>query len=161
TDEPGLFDAPVVVSVRARDADGRQGAARLELEPDPLGEPVNAFQRWPLPPELLGGLNVAWTGLGAETVFASEDEEGAPDRMGAGWIFDGMTPMYYDFLKFGLWGWVARETGLEEYMPAVKLAGAEPVEVAGFLLNPTTSEDRPAALREFAVWLSLDGEEYS
>lgn len=163
---PDAFDDPVVLTVRARAGDDRQKddsqkTTTLTLTPDGLAEPLGSHLSWPVPDELLGGLNAAWLDLGAELVFASAEEEEVAVRQGMRWLFDGMTPLDHDYFNYRMWDRVPSGYGMKELLPTVRLAGSGPVEVAGFLLNPSTTEDLPKSLRDFAVYLSLDGTDYT
>lgn len=156
-------DAPddsEVLTVRARNAAGAQQSAVLTLTPDSFAEPVNHFAAWSVPDELLGGVNAAWAALGAEVFTATEDEKILADRFGVHWLFDGMTPLDHYFFNYNLSDWVARDLEAEEFLPTVRLAGEEPAQVAGFLLNPLVTGNISRSLRDFAIYLSLDGVEY-
>lgn len=158
--DPDARDQPVVLTVRARDAAGAQITAPLTLRADGIAEPVASHLTWPVPQELLGGLNAAWLDLGAELALDGPGEEEMSSRFNLLELFNGMTPVNHRYYNYHLPGWVTAEYGLEAFLPTVRLAGEEPVEVAGFLLHPQTSEALPAALRDFRVWLSPDGIEY-
>lgn len=133
-------DIAVRVTVRARASDGAQGTASADILPTEDAPPVAPEPWWPLPAQLLGGLDVASLALGAATVNGDFNADQAHD------------------------GLVIAGTGNTEYFPNgpvvidVDLAGDEPVPVAGITIDPLggagTFGARP---RAFELSLSLDG----
>ena len=104
-------------------------------------------ERWTsLPPELLGGLNVAWSGLGGTPVNplsidtpSSESEQ----------MFNGVSPTGY--------AWKGDVASLPLEL-TVDLAGDEPVPVAGITLLTLNMDGFVGeGLRAFDLELSLDG----
>jgi hypothetical protein len=78
-------DDAVLVSARARTADGAMASGSVELLATSDGAPTNTTPYWPLPDELLGGLDVAYVGFGAvpgNTVNSQQEPA----------LFDGVTP---------------------------------------------------------------------
>ncbi len=103
-------------------------------------------ERWaPLPPELLGGLNVAWSGLGGAAVNPlSVDTASSEEQM-----FNGVSPTGY------AWRGDVASLPLEV---TVDLAGDEPVPVAGITLLTLNMDGFVGeGLREFDLELSVDG----
>ncbi|MFP4036275.1 MAG: OmpA family protein [Desulfobacteraceae bacterium] len=140
-------DDPVVITVRARDQEGAQKTAVHHLVARCGASPQDPSQHRPLPPELLGGLNAAWTALGAQPVGADDKET---KKMLP--LLDGYTPLD------GGWYHTARELPLEL---TVRLAGEKPVPVAGVGLHPLAKSVKPShQLKEFDVLVSRDGEEF-
>ncbi len=154
-------DEPVVLTVSARSADGRQSTADVTFAPDAMASPVGSHLWYPLPQALLGGLDAAWTGLGAEIFSSSPDEETLVSRFDVPFLFDGMAPLHHDFMDYRMYDRVPQDLGMSEFPLTVRLAGTEPVELAGFLLNPTSTDHPAAALKDFAVSVSLDGQEFT
>ncbi|MCP4201688.1 MAG: VWA domain-containing protein [bacterium] len=143
--EDAWAERPVRITIRARDGAGAQRTASTEAVARCGAPPIGGRPPSPLPAELLGGLNVAWAGLGARPVVA--DERAAEDQAP---LHDGVTP------NDG--AWYTRET------PAavtVELAGTEPLPVAGVVLNPRGSYPVRNQARRFELALSLDGREFS
>jgi Mg-chelatase subunit ChlD len=141
-------DVPVRVSFRARPADGAVAAvgapvtASVELIPDREAPPLGPHRAWSVPAALLGGLDVASPWLGA-TLLPSVDP------VGEAALHDGFAPT-----DGGLVGPIA---GLPLEL-TVDLAGDEPVQVAGTILNALSGDpsfgDSPA---RFELELSPDG----
>ncbi len=136
-------DVPTRIAVGLEDAQGRVTSAWLDVTPDRDALPVDPFQAWPLPEELLGGLDVASLALGASVVrptFNPQSEESLHDGvavMGAG--FNG-----------SISGQPATFT--------MDLATDEPVPVRGLTIHPLAgSPARGAAPRTFELALSDDG----
>ncbi|HXH72088.1 MAG TPA: VWA domain-containing protein [Mariprofundaceae bacterium] len=101
----------------------------------------------PLPAALLGGLNLAWSGLGAEVENGDKYARGRQAM-----LFDEMTPLNQRYeIKSG-------------DLPAditVKLAGGKPADIAGITLFPGTSGYTLASPIPFTVLLSVDGTSYT
>lgn len=136
-------DVPTRLAVGLQDAQGRIASASLDVTPDRDAPPVAPFQAWPLPEELLGGLDVASLALGATVVqptFNPQSEESLHDGvavMGAG--FNG-----------SISGQPATFT--------MDLATDEPVPVAGLTIHPLAGTPaRGAVPRTFELALSDDG----
>ncbi len=104
---------PVRVSVRARDADGASGTAFVEITPARDVAPVDPEMAWSLPPELLGGLDMASAALEAVPVDAHNHEV---------YLHDGLS-----IAGSGM------SSSLQSgpFTLGVDLAGDEPVPVAG------------------------------
>jgi Mg-chelatase subunit ChlD len=137
---------PVRVTVRARDAAGAQSTGHVELTPGAVVAPVHPFQAWSVPPQLLGGLDVAATALGAQPVPTYD-----PDAEAL--LYDGITPA---------------GAGFSTSIPALPitltsdLAGDDPVSVAGMILNPQAAgADIEEAPKQVELWLSDDGETWT
>jgi Mg-chelatase subunit ChlD len=101
----------------------------------------------PLPAALLGGLNLAWSGLGSE--ITSGDKY---IRERQTMLFDEMTPLNQRYeIKSG-------------ELPAditVKLAGDKPADIAGITLFPGSSGYILASPIPFTVQVSLDGTSFT
>lgn len=134
-------DIPVRVTVAARTLQRAQATASLDVTPVQDVAPVAPSMAWPLPPALLGGLDVASAALGAVPGDTWSDEERAHDGYavaGAGMHAQlGSTPIDV----------------------TVDLAGDDPVPVAGTIIDATAREGSLGARpRAFELWLSLDGD---
>jgi hypothetical protein len=134
-------DRPIRITVRARGENGASRTAEAHIVARCGAPPVNPYVAWPVPEELLGGLNAAWFGFGARPA-TDDDSEGRKQLD----LFDGFTP------NDGGWS----STSLPATV-TVDLAGAEPVLVAGLLLNPRTQYAPGEQAREFELSLSVDG----
>ena len=136
-------DHPIYVAIRA--ADGGVAASAMALVvPDRTVPPLSP-ERWePLPPTMLGGVDIAWSGLGATPVAV--DEAAAVAQM----------PLH-DQLHYTGNGWSANATDLPIEL-TVDLAGDTPVPVAGVILFPPGTETHPDTyVRSFELDLSQDG----
>ncbi|MEO0424225.1 MAG: discoidin domain-containing protein [Pseudomonadota bacterium] len=99
--------------------------------------PVDASPAWPIPDELLGGINVAASQFGGVPVDGTRSVAS---------LFDLRTP----YVKT----WSPR---LGDAQVTVDLAGDAPVQVRGIALNPRTSIGANARPRRFRVATSTDG----
>jgi hypothetical protein len=130
-------DLPTTVTIGLRAPDG--GVATLTTRASAICglPPVGGFPASPLPAALLGGVNVAWTGLGAEVVDPASGREQL--------LFDGLTP------PGGGWrGGIGDAT-------TVRLAGETPPQVVGVTLHPLSTYDVLTRLADFEIQTSLDG----
>lgn len=129
-------DLGVTVTVAARAADGGLVTAALELAAVCGAPPVGTFPAWPLPDPLLGGLDVAWTGLGSVPQTAVRREL---------LLYDGRTQPGD--------GWNANLGDAT----IVSLAGGTPPRVVGVVLHPLADGTVGERLADFRVSTSLDG----
>jgi Mg-chelatase subunit ChlD len=139
---------PVTVAVAARDAQGRMQYQSYEMVAACGAPPVKPMDYFSVPTALLGGLNVAWQGLGARF---TTDKSKLPRT--ANELIDGMTP-----IKGGL-----NTAGFKQGKPetfTIKLAGSAAVPVAGFALNPLGGCKSEFWARDFEMALSNDGKTY-
>ncbi len=135
--EDARDDQPVLLSIEAKDG-SNSVTAGLEVSALCAVPPVNEQLLYPVPDALLGGFNVAWTGLGATLV-------GEPMN-GSETLFDGLVSPAT--------GWRAQAGE----SVTVQLAGDEPVEIAGLLLNPQSNTyTLDEQLKDFEIYVSLDG----
>ena len=142
---------PIPITVRVRDNVGNRRTAALTIAPDAATLPVNPEPGWTLPPALLGGLNVAWSALGAVPVQSDPGLAVAEASL-------------YDDLAIAGLGWSGNGLDLATtpLELTVDLAGDDPVPVAGVALHPYALSGNPAEqLRDFEVSLSLDGQTFS
>ena len=138
---------PVRLSVQASDGHGGTRSTFVDLIASCGAPPMNPRHPEPLPAELLGGLNVAWSALGAQV--ASED----PDRLRKEpTLLDGLTPAN------DIWN---KSTGDLPWDLDVRLAGNEDLQVAGVVINPAGQEDLWTGVRDFELYLSRDGQSYN
>jgi hypothetical protein len=139
-------DEPVRVSLRAWAPDGREATASMDLMASADPPPVGSVPGWGLPPELLGGLNVAATALGAAP-------HGTIDVERELHLYDGVTP------SGGGFALSLQELPVEL---GVDLASDEPLPIVGTVINPSGRAgrlgERPHA---FELLLSLDGETWT
>jgi hypothetical protein len=136
-------DRPVRATVHARSDQG-QVTAFSEVTPRPDAPLVEPFRWWSVPDDLLGGLDVASTGLGAVPLVSI-------DPVAEALLHDGIVA-----LGSGMVANVVPPLTL-----TVDLAGDEPVPVAGTILDPTAGPGGIAStVRTFDLLLSLDGATY-
>jgi outer membrane protein OmpA-like peptidoglycan-associated protein len=136
---------PVTITVQASDSKGARVTTQAHLFAECAAPPQQSEQYWPLPEELLGGLNVAWTALGAEV--EGEDRE----KKQVLTIFDGYTP--FD-------GGYSRPPRFPREF-TVRLAGDAPVPVVGVALHPQAAKGKPdLRTKSFDVLVSLDGQTF-
>lgn len=142
-------DQPIFVAIRATDtATLRQASAFALVVPDRNAPPLNSEAFLPLPKPLLGGLDAAWTGLGATPVPGD-----AQDPKVIAQLFDQLT--------ISSTGWRAAPSDLPQEI-TVQLAGDTPVPVAGFVLDPRGMDDQTDnQLKDFDLELSLDGQTFT
>ncbi|MGC4105501.1 MAG: discoidin domain-containing protein [Thermomicrobiales bacterium] len=138
-------EQPVYVSIAAMRDDGTiVGSALALVTPRTDTAPVNAEAHPPLPGALLGGLDAAWTGLGAQPSPAVDQDPTVVAQ-----LFDG-------FVNSGT-GWNSSTSVLPQEI-TVQLAGDQPVPVVGFVLDPRGYDDIPPhQVAAFEIDLSPDG----
>ncbi len=136
---------PVRITLGARDSAGRIASGSLDLHALCGAEPINPMAAGALPKALLGGLNVAWSALGAKIVAPDGNEKRYEE------LNDGMTPIGR--------GWYMSKQELPLEL-TVDLAGEEAVPIAGVLLHPLTNRSLDYLVRDFDVLLSEDGTTY-
>ncbi len=129
-------DQPVLLSLGARNAAGAMTSKTLVLEAACNGSPHNPAQLWPLPKPLLGHINAAFLGLGAEVVNPKRRDADA---------FDGIVSR-----SRGAWG-RADET------ITIDLAGDAELTVLGTIIHPAGSGKRGPQLKQFEMLTSVDG----
>lgn len=157
---PDAHAREVVFTVRAATAEA-QHTTNLALSADPYAIAETSHLTWPVPEALLGGVDAAWLALGAEPTYRSTEEQESAVRLGFPFTLDGMTPLDHDYISYRMYDWFVSGHGFTSLPVAVQLAGEEPILVAGFLLNPTSTERVAYTLADFAVHVSVDGEEYT
>ena len=133
-------DLPVEVTVAVRTADG--GVATVQASTSAVcGAPLlGGAHAFAVPDPLLGGINLAWTNLGAEVPSGVRREL---------ILYDGLTPPGA--------GW---QGGVGEHT-TVRLAGEGTPRVVGVLLHPLSNAAVPARLADFEVQTSLDGSTFT
>ncbi len=143
-------DWPVRISARVVTAAGAQAESFTEVNGGRDAPPVNAVQAWSLPEALRGGFNVAWQALGGR--WAGEEDT----SVGRGFphLFDGMAVQDMALQLRG-------STDPKTVDVIVELAGDEPVEVAGLVLNELGTPFAPYFLSNLDFALSLDGNEFT
>ena len=145
-------DWPVRVSAVARQADGHQAEAYVEVSAGRETRPVNPRWGWTIPEELRGGFNVARTVLGSEiggtydtkSYIRLESLFNDVDVRGSGMELRG--------------GWHKQNPHRDV---VVELAGGQPVEIVGTAINLFHRQTvrRDASVLEMA--LSDDGINYT
>lgn len=130
-------DIPVELTLGVRGADG--GIATLAASASAVcGAPLlGGLHAFALPEPLLGGINVAWTNLGAEGIEMTSRSELL--------LFDGLTQP-----GAGWRGGVGAFT-------TVRLAGDGTPRIVGVALHPLSSLPVEQRLAEFEIQTSLDG----
>jgi len=136
---------PVRITARATAATSASRTAAAHVVAKCGAQPVNPHIVWPLPDEILGGLNAAYLGFGGRPFI--DDNIETRDQ---GELYDGFTP------NDGGW-----RSGRLPGTVTVELAGHEPVRVAGVLLNPRTEHDPGEQLRGFEISFSVDGRHFT
>jgi len=151
---PNAWSEPAVrVNVRAVTPDGAESSALAEVAGDSERLPVNPHHHWSVIPALRGGFNVAAAAIGGRPISSPGIEDRQLEGI-SGRLIDGLT-------AYGRWTEAALTVRTGNVMqPTFDLAGDDPVPVAGFLLNPTSTVSSNTYLRDFAVALSLDGEQF-
>lgn len=149
----------VVFTIRAATEEA-QHTTSLALSADPYAIAETSHLTWPVPETLLGGVDAAWLALGAEPTYQSTEEQESAERLGFPYTLDGMAPLDHDYISYRMYDWFVSGHGFTSLPVAVQLAGEEPILVAGFMLNPTSTGHVAYTLANFAVHVSVDGEEY-
>lgn len=135
-------DEPVRITVRARDRDGAQETAAIDVTPRREAAPVAPTLSWPLPDALLGGLDVASLGLGATPIpsvdpaMEAELHDGLSHSGRGFWTSDSLLPLTL----------------------TVDLAGDGALPIVGTILDPQAADALPGDVpRRFELLLSEDG----
>ena len=142
-----LADGDYPVTWRARATDGGQVTASATLTADPNAAPQAPRRVWPAPDALLGGFNVASLALGAQITTPDAD---LAQRQQV--LHDGYTALQDVFRT---------EAARLPVTLTVKLAGDAAVPVAGILLNPQSDGPAFEKLKDFELWLSADGQQFT
>ncbi len=139
---------PVRITVRAVAEDNSQVTDFTEVTAGPETLPVNPRHGWSIPTELLGGFNLSRDVFGGRWV-GEEDR-----KIGHGFplLLDGMAVE-----NEGMELRAGRETDKEII---IDLAGDEPVEVLGLMINELSQAHTSLFLRNVDFALSLDGTEF-
>lgn len=111
---------------------------------------LKPYQYWSVAEELLGGLNVAATAMGAERT--AEDIKFNTSANGSGFdnLFDGIAASGLGLVYRG--GRAADEDHV-----TIELAGDTVVPVQGILLSQLSNNDASGNLKDFDLQLSIDG----
>lgn len=128
--------SPIAVAVMAYTAAGWVTVAEATLTADEATAPVSPLPLPALPPELLGGLNVAWSALGASVSWGHEA------------LIDGQ-------VGAGSVATISMSDGAPD--PVIDLVGDEPIALAGVVLDATTFGSPRKRLNDFKVAVSDDG----
>lgn len=150
-----LPDHTVRVNVRLIDDADREAYAIGEVATDPDVLPSSPRYAWFIPPRLRGGVNVAASANGGKLVASPGTD--AKQLAGLDALIDSLA-------VYGRWTEVSLSIANREVsdfpMPTIELAGSQPVPVAGFLINPTSTMATGNFLSQFEVALSLDGVQF-
>jgi hypothetical protein len=141
-------DVPVRISVRASRRDGAQVETFREVTPGRETLAAHPRAGWSLPEPLLGGVNTAWSALGARLV----GDYGSAFGLGIENVFNGINS-----------GGHALETRGDGKQRAItiELAGGEPVDVVGSVINLATGPSAKHDLRVVDMSLSEDGQTFT
>ena len=140
-------DKPVRVALRAQAGVSRFISVHADIAVDAGANPVSPVQSFNIPVSLQGGLDVAHLRYGASLSAVPEPRGDTEGQLRA--LIDGQSAQGYG-ASFD----VRRDKPLEL---TIDLAGAEPVPVAGFALNPLARISVNFAPAEVALQLSTDG----
>jgi hypothetical protein len=130
---------PVQVGFGLRNAAGGHVTALATIVADETAAEVNPTAAQTIPAALGGGLNVAWSALGAST------RDGHPE------LIDGL-------INAG--GSVRLKSADAKAGLTVALAGTGPIRLSGFALVPAGSVPAGDRLRHFKLSVSTDGSEF-
>jgi hypothetical protein len=134
-------DVPVRASLRLTGDDGRGVTASVDVTPRRDQPLVAPEEWWPVPPELLGGLDAASLALGATVP--------APVNSSEPQLHDGVAMMSVGF---------SGSVPGDPQALSVDLATDQPVPVAGIILDPLAGTPAMATSpRRFELLLSDDG----
>ncbi|MFQ5566492.1 MAG: VWA domain-containing protein, partial [Paracoccaceae bacterium] len=141
-------DMPVRIDFRVVDPHDAQQVASMPALASCGAEPVNPGRIWTLPDALVGGFNVAWSGLGSRVHDAPADSYGARQP----WLYDGVTPNDLSWYRVG---------GSYPLDLTAELAGDGLIPVAGIILDtPQSGGAYGSSVRDFELRLSQDGAVY-
>jgi hypothetical protein len=143
--EPDVAAEHVVVALAAFDQLGGMKSHQFGMSAVCGDPPVNPETYFDPPGSLLGGLDVAWSGLGARVIA-----EKWQNQQKVGELVDGVTPGRGGF----------NVSGFQKEKPdmfTVKLAGDAPVSVKGIALNPMGACASKDWINDFEVAFSSDG----
>ncbi|MGH9810389.1 MAG: hypothetical protein ACRD9W_24605, partial [Terriglobia bacterium] len=131
-----LAKHPVEVALGLRDASGAHTTASAELVPEVSAPAVSPSPSSDIPSRLMGGLNVAWSALGAKSL------DNHPQ------LIDGLA-------NYGS----SVEMGVDKAGRALEiaLAGSSAVRLVGFALVPAPWESVGRRVRGFRILASADG----
>ena len=139
-------NVPVRTTVRASDAGGADVTAHVEITPTANGPVTDPDQVWPIPHALLGGLDVALTGLGAKPIPQYDPNQEAQ-------LYDGLTPAGGGF---------GTSFSSLPVTLTVQLAGQGPLPIAGIMLDPQAWNGfLSASPKDFTFLTSVDGVTYT
>ncbi|MEP7239583.1 MAG: VWA domain-containing protein [Devosia sp.] len=146
--EPDAFATKAVrLSLTAMSAGATLGSATVDAAADPFVPPAGDHLQFGLPDALLGGFDLAWTGLGGELVTSEQVSE----------------TQFAETINDGL-GSNAGYIGDAAQLPidiGVKFAGDHPWPVRGMTINPQVpSLWASEAVKDFELWLSADGSHF-
>jgi Mg-chelatase subunit ChlD len=139
---------PVRITARAMDENNAQVTASTEVTAGAETIPVKPRHGWSIPTELLGGFNVAHDAFGGLWV----GEENSAIGSGFSLLLDGMAVENEGLKLRG-----GQET---DKQIVIDLAGDEPVEVLGLIINELSGARTDLFLRNVDFSLSLDGTEF-
>ena len=134
-----------VVAIAVKDKQGNYLSKSFKVQAVCGEQPADPQVYFSPSPSILGGLNVASTGMGATLLL--EKNKGHNSALD---LFDAMTPIT---------GGVKLSVNKKKKTPdiTIKLAGDSPVPVAGFALNPLSRCDSEQWVKDFEIALSSDG----
>ncbi|MCU0989197.1 MAG: hypothetical protein MUE63_06365 [Xanthomonadales bacterium] len=143
-------ERPVRLSVAVRDGAGAQVEGWRDIEVSRDAPPVNPDFGWAVPEALLGGLNAAWTPMGA--VWAELPERISNPEL----LRDGLV---FDILRVACCG---TAYGWEDERPSLvlELPGGREHPVAGIALNHWGTMNAFVNVRKATLSLSLDGHSF-
>ncbi|MGA8205788.1 MAG: hypothetical protein WB812_14810 [Woeseiaceae bacterium] len=144
-------DRPVRISVRARDASGRQAETWTELGVDRDAAPVHAEQYSAIPATLRGGFNAAWNPFGAEW-SADTPKGGYMDVVRDGLVFPGIHAEWGGDND----GW----TEADAPKWTLQLPGDAALPVAGVAINHFGTTGAYFDIRKATLLLSEDGSHF-
>lgn len=135
-----LADYPVQVALGLRDANGNHATASTILFPQVSAPSVSPSPSQDIPARLAGGLNVAWSALGAKSL------DNHPQ------LIDGLA-------NYGS----SVELGVDKAGTAltIALAGSTPAHLVGFVFIPAPWESVGRRLHGFRVLASVDGKQFT
>jgi Mg-chelatase subunit ChlD len=139
---------PVRITARAVAENGSQVAAFTEVTAGPETLPVNPRHGWSIPTELLGGFNLARDVFGG--LWVGEEDS----AIGSGF------PLLLNGMAVENEGLRLRGGQEKDKEVIIDLAGDEPVEVLGLIVNELSQANTDAFLRNVDFSLSLDGTEF-
>ncbi len=143
---PDAKATSVTIYLRVKDKKGNFATSKAKLKATCTARPLNPFRQWAIPPELVGGINVAWSALGSAVVEKDKNQKASQK-----YLYDGLTQNDRGWRQRAHWA---------PYGLTVRLAGKGDRQIKGIIINPRGNCSYREQLKDFDLLLSSDGENF-